>query len=199
MSENLKKKYEKPVLKTEEMFEKNVLACAKNGSHCTYKQQGVWNILFLGVGSLNSRLEIKIMTKTLEKGFNISFKALGNSMKPFISSGNVITVAPVEAEKLSNGDVILYVSNGNFCVHRLIEKYIDDQQYFFVTKGDNRFSNDPPIKMSQIKGKVIKVKKETLNSADGLYLNLINYMFTMIPMFFVNKMANLKNKAVLFI
>lgn len=40
MSMKEKKMYEKPVLKTEEMFEKNVLACAKQGTHCTYKQQG---------------------------------------------------------------------------------------------------------------------------------------------------------------
>lgn len=40
MAKRKKSIYKKPVLKSEGLFEKNVLACNQNGVHCTYKQQG---------------------------------------------------------------------------------------------------------------------------------------------------------------
>lgn len=145
--------------------------------------------------SKSESLEIELMIETLNRGFNLSFRALGNSMRPFIISGNVITVQPTEPEKLSIGDVLLYLSEGKFYVHRLIRKYKVENQLFFITKGDNRQLQDPPILLSQILGKVIKIERgDRPYNAGSIPIKLSNYFISMIPLHLINQLANLRNK-----
>lgn len=133
------------------------------------------------------------MNETLDKGFDLSFKALGNSMTPFICSGDVITVKSTESDNLSIGDIIFYVSETRFIVHRLIQKNKIGTELFFITKGDNRGLPDPPVESSQIKGKVVKIERGSKSiDMESLSWKLVNYIISKAPFNFINLLTHLK-------
>ena len=79
-------------------------------------------------------------------GFSV---VLSGSMEPELSVYDLIAVRP--AEDYAVGDVVVYQNRGELIVHRLVELRGDEA----VTKGDANPSPDPPISMSQIKGRVV--------------------------------------------
>jgi len=55
--------------------------------------------------------------RKLRLGQNVQFRPRGNSMKPKIESGQLITVEPVKLEDVSEGDIVFCKVAGNFYVH----------------------------------------------------------------------------------
>lgn len=55
--------------------------------------------------------------KALQKGQKVSFRPTGNSMKPFIESGDLVTVAPASLEELKEGDIVLCKVGGGLKLH----------------------------------------------------------------------------------
>jgi hypothetical protein len=53
----------------------------------------------------------------LKNGESVSFRPRGNSMQGKISSGQLITVNPVEEKDLKKGDIVLCTVKGNDYVH----------------------------------------------------------------------------------
>lgn len=82
------------------------------------------------------------------------FKVEGDSMLPYIKPGNtVITDNNVRLQDLRNGDVVVFMADGEFVVHRL-HKHGNN----FFTKGDNNnFKDKNYLSKETLIGKVIKV------------------------------------------
>lgn len=53
----------------------------------------------------------------LQAGETVSFRPRGNSMRPRIESGSLVTVAPVDAATLERGDVVLCSVGGAQYLH----------------------------------------------------------------------------------
>ncbi len=73
------------------------------------------------------------------------------SMEPTLdSNSNGIRVKPESAQEIEIGDIVSFRKNGILIVHRVIEKGIDSQGVYFVTKGDNNNFKDGKIRFSEI-------------------------------------------------
>lgn len=85
------------------------------------------------------------------------FKLIGietGSMTPNIKIGDAVVIEKkVNLDKLKEGDIVAYLSEGNkVIVHRIIKVNSDET---FITKGDFNNTADPNyVKKEQIKGKV---------------------------------------------
>jgi phage repressor protein C with HTH and peptisase S24 domain len=88
----------------------------------------------------------------LLKGETVSFRPRGNSMKPRINSGDLVTVSP-EIGKLEEGDAVLCKVKGSHYVHLI--KAIQDDRYQI---GNNRGGINGWIGRNGIYGKVIAVE-----------------------------------------
>ncbi len=77
-----------------------------------------------------------------------------NSMLPVIRKGDIVFVEKIDASKIKKGDVIRYVLDGNYIIHRVQKINIDkDGKRIFITKGDNNDNIDIyPVKESQFAG-----------------------------------------------
>ncbi|MEK6925920.1 MAG: hypothetical protein AABW50_01435 [Nanoarchaeota archaeon] len=64
---------------------------------------------------------------------------------------------PRTEEDVHIGDVISFKQEGIFIVHRVIEKGIDSEGVYFVTRGDNNFLSDEKIRFSDIEGVLVAV------------------------------------------
>ncbi len=96
----------------------------------------------------------------LDKAESFRIQVKGGSMFPFIRSGDWIEVFPLkEPLNVKKGEIILFVKEGCFYVHRLIRK----KGGFFVTKGDFSSYEDGNITGKDILAKVLYVQRNNRN------------------------------------
>lgn len=73
------------------------------------------------------------------------------SMIPVLDKGaNGIGIKPKSPDDIHIGDIISFFQEEDLIVHRVIEKGVDEEGVFFVTKGDNNDFDDGKIRFSQI-------------------------------------------------
>lgn len=83
----------------------------------------------------------------------------GSSMAPAIPAGARIRVRPGEGRPYRVGDVVFYLSDGGYVVHRVV--YGPGQSAdgdYLLTEGDARFAPDPPVPSRQVLGTVVAVQ-----------------------------------------
>lgn len=82
---------------------------------------------------------------------------LSNSMVPVFGRGDLIIYHELnkeELKKLEVNDIILYKRDGQIIVHRIVEKYKELGEMYYITKGDaNNAIDDKPVELSQILGR----------------------------------------------
>jgi signal peptidase len=90
-------------------------------------------------------------------GADLALTVQSGSMEPAISTGSVVFVQDVPAERVQEGDVITYRDGGgNLITHRVIEKYTAGESLRFITKGDaNEDPDGEPVYRGKFVGKVI--------------------------------------------
>ena len=80
------------------------------------------------------------------------------SMSPTLEVGDIALIDEIDASKLSEGDIIQYVSYDNvtLILHRVHEIYEEEGQTYYITKGDA--NDDPdykPIQENRVIGKSV--------------------------------------------
>jgi len=91
-----------------------------------------------------------IIRKYIEDGKRIKFIVNGNSMSPFIKSGERVEIE--RADRIRIGDVVLLKMKNDFLLHRVIFVF----RNFVITKGDRSPLIDPPSQKKNVLGKVRK-------------------------------------------
>jgi hypothetical protein len=67
-----------------------------------------------------------------------------NSMDPVFDAGNnAIQIVPSSPDQIQVGDIISFRSGGRVIIHRVVEKNIDQNGWYFITQGDNNNVPDP--------------------------------------------------------
>lgn len=104
------------------------------------------------------------MRALLEGGVPVRFRTRGLSMSPFIKTGDVVTISPLEGKRPQLGDIALCsIQNQGLLIHRIIRS--TSKRY--TTKGDNCFTADGPIQRSDVLGLVTRVEREGVNRSLG--------------------------------
>lgn len=103
----------------------------------------------LGIYSWNAR-SLTGDAVPMPFGYGVSV-VLSGSMEPTLSVGDLLVVA--EAETYREQDIVVYQSGRMAVVHRLVAIRGDEA----ITKGDANNSEDTPLSLTAIKGKVICV------------------------------------------
>ncbi len=85
------------------------------------------------------------------KGISLSRYASTGSMKPvFDENANGIRVVPVNESQIQVGDIVSFKRGENMIVHRIVEKGIDENGIYFITKGDSNQYPDEKIRFKDI-------------------------------------------------
>lgn len=86
------------------------------------------------------------------KDASLSRYAPTGSMKPLLDeNANGIRIVPESEDEIHVGDVITFQEGNDLIVHRVIEKGIDNEGVYFITKGDNNSISDNMIRFKDIK------------------------------------------------
>ena len=135
---------------------------------------------------MTEEIELTLIKESLEKIKMVRFRALGSSMFPFIKNGDIITVKYINSKDIVIGDILLYQRDEKFFVHRLIDKRRNNNNIYYITKGDNLPNSDLPIEISSIKGKVVEIQNDKRRiSLDSLKMKIVNYSIAKILTFLI--------------
>jgi signal peptidase I len=86
-------------------------------------------------------------------GFQPSIIASG-SMQPNLNVGDMAIVVSSNPADINVGDIIQYQEESQSVIHRVIDKYQEQGQTYFITKGDANNAQDPkPVSENQVIGK----------------------------------------------
>jgi signal peptidase len=92
-------------------------------------------------------------------GYSV-YRVTSGSMKPALQVGNVILSKSCGKNELNIGDIVTYMGrsgdfDGKIVTHRIVKApYYESGAYYIVTKGDNNPSNDSPVLLDDVLGKM---------------------------------------------
>lgn len=121
----------------------------------------------------------------LAEGKTIRIRADGYSMFPAIKAGYIIYIEPVTDP--SPGDVIAWKRETGFVVHRLVRVTNEENQVYYISRGDSCANEDQAVKKEQIAGKVIDIestsgKKKTIEKKK---LSKFHYIYNRLLVWFI--------------
>ena len=93
-------------------------------------------------------------------GFPQYFTVVSSSMEPVLKIGDKVTATPVNIEELRAGQVVVYLRNTKYIVHRIVKI----EGFVAVTAGDNVRKYDAPISVFDIVGVVKNIPVEAAKS-----------------------------------
>ncbi len=85
----------------------------------------------------------------------------GNSMAPALPGRARLRVQLVSAEHCQPDDIVFYLCDDGFIVHRLVRRVPRRSSSYLLTLGDNCLVPDPPVNEKRLLGRVLAVKTET--------------------------------------
>jgi hypothetical protein len=88
----------------------------------------------------------------------ISRYAPTGSMIPILDEhANGIKIVPADENEINVGDIITFRQGTDLIVHRVVQKGVDDQGIYFITKGDNNSVVDGKVRFDMIDSKTIGI------------------------------------------
>ena len=100
-------------------------------------------------------------------------------MEPEIEVDDLIIIK--KSVNYKENDIVTYKTNESYITHRIIE--ISENRY--ITKGDNNNTEDEPIILDQIQGKVIKKIKGIGKIINFKAIQIISIFFISILFIFI--------------
>jgi signal peptidase I len=89
---------------------------------------------------------IIIIIMLVSNNFKFSLTAIASdSMYPYIKKGDAVLIDKIsdkQKEKLKEKDVIAFQEDGNVITHRIIKIEKDEENTYYITKGDNNSTKD---------------------------------------------------------
>jgi signal peptidase len=104
----------------------------------------------------NDRVFLEISLELLRQGCRVRFRPGGQSMHPTIKDGEAILVEPANPAQIKRGDIILYRFERGVIAHRVKNIPSSDT---FITRGDSSFTDDQPVPLNDVLGRVVAVER----------------------------------------
>ena len=110
-------------------------------------------------GSKEKRAFRDLASGLVKEGRSVRIEASGYSMYPTIKPGNRIYIEEVkDSEALCPGDIIAWQREDDIVVHRLVHRYLHDDDYYFISRGDSSRVTDMPVAFDDIIGVVSSIE-----------------------------------------
>ena len=100
-----------------------------------------------------------LAAEALRSWGRLRLRARGLSMLPTLWPGDFLTVQSRSAEQIEPGEIILYMREGRFFVHRVKSKSVAGDEIFLIVRGDCMPDDDPPVRSSEVLGKIVGVQR----------------------------------------
>lgn len=106
------------------------------------------------------RIGCELVAEALRAGHEVRVRVAGSSMVPALWPGDELLIRSLGLTEPSPGALLLFVSYGRLCTHRLIGTVDNSGGPQFVTRGDALAKVDPPMPCSEVLGYVSAVIRD---------------------------------------
>jgi hypothetical protein len=96
-----------------------------------------------------------LVAEALEQAGSLRLVARGASMLPAIWPGEELEIHRAPANRLSPGDIAVCLVAGRIRIHRVRQVLPE----YIVTQGDSLTRPDPPVPFSQVRGRVVYIRR----------------------------------------
>src|ERR1700675_3315645 len=100
-----------------------------------------------------------LAAETLRSWGVLKLRAWGVSMLPTLWPGDVLTVHSLAPEQVEPGDIVLFMRQGRFFIHRVASKDLMRDEAPLITRGDCMSEDDPPVSRGELLGRVVEVRR----------------------------------------
>ena len=97
-------------------------------------------------------LKCELAGEVLRSSGALRLRVTGWSMLPAVMPGDTLVIEPISRDAVSEGDIVLFIRDRRFFVHRVVTKGPHDTA--ILTCGDAMLAADPPVPGSNLLGKV---------------------------------------------
>ena len=128
---------------------------------------------------LAAAAKLELAAEVLTSGRPIWFKAWGTSMLPAIWPGDLVAVQQVSPENIAKGDIVLFVQEQRFYLHRVRHALNCAGVREWTTRGDALLRDDPTVTTNDLLGRVVQIRRNgrmTRPTQVSLSANLISYL-----------------------
>ena len=98
-----------------------------------------------------------LAVEVLRKTGTLRLSAFGYSMLPTLYPGDILTIKRQALSEIQPGDVVLYVRDARFFIHRNLRFVQRGSEKALLTRGDSMPHADEPVTVSELLGKVISI------------------------------------------
>ena len=102
-------------------------------------------------------LKCELAGEILRSSGELRLRVTGWSMLPAIMPGDTLVIERISADAISEGDLVLFMHDRRFFVHRVVTKGSHDGA--ILTCGDAMPAVDPPVPESNLLGRVSFVER----------------------------------------
>jgi hypothetical protein len=96
-----------------------------------------------------------LASEVLRRFGELRLQVTGASMVPSFWPGDLLTIRSVQLSEISPGDVVLFLRDSRFFVHRALSVSADR----LLAQGDGLATPDPPVSPNELLGRVVSVAR----------------------------------------
>jgi signal peptidase I len=101
-----------------------------------------------------------LIADVLRRFGSVRLRVSGNSMLPAIRPGDTLSVHVCALADVVPGDIVLFTGRHRLFVHRVTRTHVRCSRPYIVTKGDALAADDPPVRTSDLLGRVTEVRRD---------------------------------------
>lgn len=117
------------------------------------------------------RSKRNLATQVLRSWGTLRLRVTGLSMLPTLWPGDILTFQSHDFEHAEPGELVLYMHEERFFVHRVIRKSGLGDSMFLITRGDCMAKEDLPVPAASLLGKVTGIERDSLLLRPSLCLS----------------------------
>lgn len=99
-------------------------------------------------------LKCELATEVLRSSGKLRLRVTGWSMLPSVWPGETLLVERASADQVSEGDIVLFGRDRRLFAHRVVARRCAAGHTHIITQGDGMRRPDPPVRSSQLLGRV---------------------------------------------
>jgi hypothetical protein len=101
----------------------------------------------------------ELAAEVLRSSGRLRLRANGTSMLPAVWPGDILSLRGHRVADALPGDIVLFERAGRLVAHRVVERTICQDEMQWVTRGDSLGSNDPPVSIHELLGRVTAIER----------------------------------------
>jgi Peptidase S24-like len=121
--------------------------------------------------------KLSLALDLLRSSHPIHVRATGTSMLPSIWPGDVLSIENCSPGDVSAGDIIRFMQNGRFVIHRVVAIQRQREKLSWITRGDAVACDDGLVPAEDFLGRVSAIRRNSKSIQPGRHLSSRTHWF----------------------